>query len=168
MDNDRMKLWETGETEENVYNVGGKLCALLPVLSQHSSHGTQNRFCKWGEKDWKKKITSEPAQTVEFRSQHIFSHNQRQWCGHHTSAESDECLALTRPDVSKLHWHKFKEKKIIFCQQFLMCISNKASKRHCATSTEIYVYVACSMPQLFNFITCLHQLILIITDKILE
>lgn len=57
-----------------------------------------------------KKITSEPAQTAEFRSQDIFLHNERQWCGHHTSAESDECLAQGQTYLSYIDTNLKKSK----------------------------------------------------------
>lgn len=46
MDNNGMELGEAGETEEHIHNVGGKFCAFLPILPQHSRQGTQNRFYK--------------------------------------------------------------------------------------------------------------------------
>lgn len=44
MNNNTMELSETGEAEEDVDNVGGQLCALLPVFSEHPGQCPNHSF----------------------------------------------------------------------------------------------------------------------------
>lgn len=44
MNNNTMELSEAGEAEEDVDNVGGQLCALLPVFSKNPGQCPNHSF----------------------------------------------------------------------------------------------------------------------------